>query len=905
MKTLAQKLLLFCLLSFSVNFAWGQTISLSPNFGEQNSSFAVTVTGTGTTWSSNHCVEFNDGVSTFSFNGVAVATSIITGTLNIPMGANVSAGYDVTVFDLNTGSCTGISDGTCTNCFTVTPAISVVSISNNNIQQCDAFAVTVSGTNTSWASGTTHCVELSDGVSTFSFTGTANASQQLTGTIDVPANANPSSNYDITVYDVNGGACTGISDGTCNNCFTVSAAPTISLSPSTGEQNSSFSVTITGTGTTWSSNHCVEFDDGVSTFSFNGVAVAASTITGTLNIPAGANVSSNYDVKVYNDILGNCSGANDGICQNCFSVTVAVPVVSISNNNIQQCDAFAVTVSGTNTSWASGTTHCVELSDGVSTFSFTGTANASQQLTGTIDVPADANASSNYDITVYDVDGGACTGMSDGTCSNCFTVSAAPTISLSPSTGEQNSSFSVTITGVGTTWSSNHCVEFDDGVSTFSFNGVAVAASTITGTLNIPAGANVSSNYDVKVYNDILGNCSGANDGICQNCFTVTAAIPVVSISPNSGEQCDAFAVTVSGTNTSWASGTTHCVEITDGFSTFNFTGTANNSQQLSGTLEVPIDAMPGSSYDITVYDVDGGACTGMSDGTCTDCFTVTAAPIVTPTPNTGLQNTSFSVTLTGMGTTWSSSHCVEVSDGISTITFVAVATNASTLIGTINIPMTANPSPNYNIKVYDHNMGNCSGDIDGLCASCFSVTMGLPVEWLSFSATSASDGVHLDWKTATEVNSAYFEVQRSTNARDWEPLGQLNAQGFSTAVSSYDYLDQKPQQGVNYYRIEQVDLDGQKSYTAIESVTIGDLDRLFDVFPNPTKDEVNILFNSDQSTQADITIQDIYGKTVIVKNAWDVRDNPNISLADLPAGVYFIRIQQGNQQGVQQIVKQ
>ena len=158
--------------------------------------------------------------------------------------------------------------------------------------------------------------------------------------------------------------------------------------------------------------------------------------------------------------------------------------------------------------WASGTTHCVELTDGVSTFSFSGTANASQQLSGTLNIPGGANASANYDITVYDDDSGSCSGMSDGTCTDCFTVNAAPAISVSPNTGEQNSTFGVTVTGTGTTWSSSHCVEFTDGVSTFSFVGTASNASTLTGTLNIPVGANISANYDVKVYDNNMGNCS-------------------------------------------------------------------------------------------------------------------------------------------------------------------------------------------------------------------------------------------------------------------------------------------------------------------------------------------------------------------------------------------------------------
>ena len=213
MKSLAKNLLLHCLLFLFVIPAWSQTIMLSPNSGEQNTSFGVTVTGTGTTWSSSHCVEFDDGVSTFSFVASALGASSLSGTLSVPAGANVSSNYDVTVYDNNLGSCSGVSDGTCNNCFSVTAPVPIVSISPTSSQQGTSTAVTITGTNTTWTNGTTHCVELSDGTSTFSFTGTANSSQQLFGTLNIPINANVSSGYDVTVYDVNGGSCSRVKEG--------------------------------------------------------------------------------------------------------------------------------------------------------------------------------------------------------------------------------------------------------------------------------------------------------------------------------------------------------------------------------------------------------------------------------------------------------------------------------------------------------------------------------------------------------------------------------------------------------------------------------------------------------------------------------------------------------------------
>ncbi|MEM9823150.1 MAG: T9SS type A sorting domain-containing protein [Bacteroidota bacterium] len=683
----------------------------------------------------------------------------------------------------------------------------------------------------------------------------------------------------------------------------------VSTSPNTGEQNSSFAVTVTGTGTTWSSSHCVEFFDGVSTFSFTGTALNASTLSGFLNIPSGANVSSNYDITVYDNNLGSCSGLSDGTCTNCFTVTAAVPTISFVNPNFgTQCESFGITVSGTNTSWASGTTHCVEFTDGVSTFSFTGTANGSQQLTGTLNIPIDANPSALYDVTVYDVDGGACSGASDGTCTDCFTVIDAPDVVPSPTSGEQNSSFAATITGTGTTWSSTHCVQFSDGVSTFTMTGTALNASTLTGTLSIPVGANVSSNYDIKVFDDQFGNCSGAFDGLCEDCFSVTAAVPTISfINPNFGTQCESFGITVSGTNTSWASGTTHCVEFTDGVSTFSFTGTANGSQQLNGTLDIPIDANPSALYDVTIYDVDGGTCSGASDGTCTDCFTVIDAADVSPSPAAGNKNTTFSVTLTGAGTSWSSTHCVQFSNGTSTFTMQGTASNASTLTGMLTIPGTAQMGSNYDIKVFDDPSGNCSGDFDGICDDCFTVLIGIPVEWLSFKASPHDKGVMLDWQTATESNTDYFEIQRSGDGQNWESLFREPAQGFSTQVIDYQYFDADPHKGTNYYRILQVDIDGSSEFSEIVSIEMARAENILEVFPNPAKEELNIRLFGEEESVADLIIRDVYGRTVYRQSGLTAREQVVLSLNDWPAGVYLVILQNANDQSqvVRQVVKQ
>lgn len=89
---------------------------------------------------------------------------------------------------------------------------------------------------------------------------------------------------------------------------------------------------------------------------------------------------------------------------------------------------------------------------------------------------------------------------------------------------------------------------------------------------------------------------------------------------------------------------------------------------------------------------------------------------------------------------------------------------------------------------------------------------VGLPVEMLSFEGFSTSKGNALVWKTASEHNSDYYLIEKSTTGEFTEKstIGQLLAAGNSTTEMTYTFIDNDFEPVVNYYRIAQVDIDGQ-----------------------------------------------------------------------------------------------
>ncbi len=91
-----------------------------------------------------------------------------------------------------------------------------------------------------------------------------------------------------------------------------------------------------------------------------------------------------------------------------------------------------------------------------------------------------------------------------------------------------------------------------------------------------------------------------------------------------------------------------------------------------------------------------------------------------------------------------------------------------------------------------------------------------LPVQLVSFSAKAGANGNELHWATAQEVNFDYFELQKSNSGLKYLAVAKLDGNGTFDKGSTYQYLDQNPTTGTNYYRLRMVDKDGTVAYSDI-----------------------------------------------------------------------------------------
>lgn len=166
-----------------------------------------------------------------------------------------------------------------------------------------------------------------------------------------------------------------------------------------------------------------------------------------------------------------------------------------------------------------------------------------------------------------------------------------------------------------------------------------------------------------------------------------------------------------------------------------------------------------------------------------------------------------------------------------------------------------------------------------------------LAIELGDFSAELIGEKVNLSWFTLSEVENDYFMVQKSLDGVTWSGFEQVNAVGNSAKKMNYATTDSKPAAGVNYYRLVNVDLAGEKQYSQVIAVNLAGVD-LLNIYPNPSHGQFVLQTNAQQNSILDILIFDVAGKLVHSKSIKTETGGMEIPVqVDEPAGVYFMTL--------------
>jgi hypothetical protein len=178
------------------------------------------------------------------------------------------------------------------------------------------------------------------------------------------------------------------------------------------------------------------------------------------------------------------------------------------------------------------------------------------------------------------------------------------------------------------------------------------------------------------------------------------------------------------------------------------------------------------------------------------------------------------------------------------------------------------------------------SGDQMLIAVSTTVPTSVLPVNIKSFIATPQSGNVLLQWATAAENNTGFFDLQHSTNQLGWQSIGAVNAAGNSNTEKKYSFVHTTPAPGSNYYRLRIVDKDDRASWSAVLELDFAEVASIT-AYPNPTKGVCTLITHGAPFTA--VTIMTLDGKPL--QQVPNFVSGGAIDLTQHPIGVYLISV--------------
>ncbi|HYV94353.1 MAG TPA: T9SS type A sorting domain-containing protein [Chitinophagales bacterium] len=175
-----------------------------------------------------------------------------------------------------------------------------------------------------------------------------------------------------------------------------------------------------------------------------------------------------------------------------------------------------------------------------------------------------------------------------------------------------------------------------------------------------------------------------------------------------------------------------------------------------------------------------------------------------------------------------------------------------------------------------------------------------LPIGILSFTASVEENRVAINWSTASEINNDYFTIERSPDANNFEPIGNVKGAGNSNNTLFYSFVDMNVHDDINYYRLKQTDYDGKSTYS--ETVTAEMKNNFgFTVFPNPAIDKIIIAVNNKIS-RGTIQLFNVFGGNVFEETI-DNSATKEINLKNISHGIYFVKVSNEEKSSIQKLI--
>jgi hypothetical protein len=176
-----------------------------------------------------------------------------------------------------------------------------------------------------------------------------------------------------------------------------------------------------------------------------------------------------------------------------------------------------------------------------------------------------------------------------------------------------------------------------------------------------------------------------------------------------------------------------------------------------------------------------------------------------------------------------------------------------------------------------------------------------LPIELLSFETINKENKVNVNWSTATETNTNYFDLERSVDGVNYKSIFKVNGAGNSNSINTYSFIDENPASGfINYYRLREVDFNGHNKLSKVNPVNLMNQIKTVSFWPNPIKNKFTAEISFPEKGNGTIEITDISGRVIISEiRALEQGSNViDINTDELIAGTYFFRVKSDNYVG-------
>ncbi len=191
-----------------------------------------------------------------------------------------------------------------------------------------------------------------------------------------------------------------------------------------------------------------------------------------------------------------------------------------------------------------------------------------------------------------------------------------------------------------------------------------------------------------------------------------------------------------------------------------------------------------------------------------------------------------------------------------------------------------------------------CPQDIDGVSLNCGDVASypwdapvgALPVDLISFTAKGNQHmEIDLDWSTASEENNSHFEIEHSTNGRDFTYIDKVIGVGTTSEIQNYQFTHTDAATGKNYYRLLQVDFDGAFEYSSVAVVTMR-TEAVIEVRPTMVTSFVQVMLEEGLTTDIELRVVDITGRQLQTATIERGTQQFELDATNLQKGAYFIQ---------------